>query len=221
VTITNHKEVTQQILVVWLPQGDPDGALEFETRLRTTVSFRDFVGSELGLSGVGALVFAPLDQDGEVDLEGAIDVYSRIWSPAPNGDPGTFSQSFQGVDVLHLLGAMSARMPGVRNDAEFRTNYGIVNLSETDLQFRVTADAGGWGESVEDVTLRPGEMTLRPVGGHVRVDASLDVVLLNSVPESARIWTAFASSTDNITGDGWVSIGAGPRIGTSQPIQDR
>jgi len=44
-----------------------------------------------------------------------------------------------------------------------------------------------------------------PAGAYT-TPINLLVEVDENVPGSNQVWTAYASSTDNITGDGWVSI---------------
>lgn len=215
VTFANWSDEEQHVGVLWLPNGDPSGTRAFRIRVRARipVTFRDFVGAQLGRQGVGALVVLPLTPVGDFDPDGAIDAYSRIWTAQP-GATGTVSQPFPAVEPSFMTGERRAMILGLRQDAEFRTNYGIVNIGENDLPFkvRILAEEG-------EGTLRPQHDVVVPSLGMIHrplpeldpfgaVTVSVDVA--DSVPAGDFTWTTYASSTDNITGDGWVSLGAKP-----------
>lgn len=213
VTLVNLNDVEQDILVWWFPNGNPGGAISFEGTLDAgpPVTFVDFVGEDLELSGIGAILVFPIDAAGEIDPDGAIDGYSRIWSPAPSGSSGTFSQPFPAVDFDHLVGEYDALILGVRQDTGFRTNYGIVNMSGVDLPFEITIfNNDGVVVSEFPVTVRVGEMILRSLPGGNFGNMSVLVSVAADIPGDSFEWTTFASSTDNFNGDGWVSIGAKP-----------
>lgn len=213
VTLVNLNDEDQDVVVFWMPNGNPAGLVTFEATVEPGPPFTyvDFVGSTLELSGVGSLLFLPVDAGGNLDPNGALDAYSRIWSPAPNGAAGTFSQPFPGVDLFHLDGEYEALLLGLRHDASFRTNYGIVNLSDFDLPFEITIfNNDGVVVSEIPLTVRSGEMVLRALPAASYGNISILVSVTTDVPASSFEWTTFASSTDNFNGDGWVSIGSKP-----------
>lgn len=213
VTLVNLNDAEQDIIVWWFPNGNPGGAVSFEGTLDSgpPFTFVDFVGQELELSGVGAILVFPVDSTGELDPDGALDGYSRIWSPAPAGSAGTFSQPFPAVDFDHLVGEYDALILGVRQDTGFRTNYGIVNMSGVDLPFAITIfNNAGTVVSEFTVTVRVGEMILRSLPAGNFGNMSILVSVADDIPGDSFEWTTFASSTDNFNGDGWVSIGAKP-----------
>jgi hypothetical protein len=213
VTLVNLNDTDQEVVILWLPNGNPGGLVEFEGMIESGAPFTyiDFVGATLKLTGVGSLLFLPITAQGELDPNGAIDAYSRIWSPAPNGAQGTFSQPFPSVDLFHLDAEYEALLLGLRQDAGFRTNYGIVNLSDFDLPMRVTVfNNDGVVVNEFQVTVRSAEMILRalPAGNYGNI--SILVNITADIPGDEFQWTTFASSTDNFNGDGWVSIGSKP-----------
>lgn len=213
VTLVNLNDFSQDVMAIWMPNGNPDAAEAFVSTIDSgpPVTYEDFVGASLELSGIGALLFLPIDAEENFDPDGALDVYSRIWSPAQSGAAGTFSQPFPGVDMFHLDGNYEALILGLRQDAGYRTNYGIVNMSEVDLPFLVTIFNNEGGVATEfEVTVRAGEMILRSIPSGAFGNINLLVSVEEDIPNDDFQWTTFASSTDNNTGDGWVSIGAKP-----------
>jgi hypothetical protein len=213
VTIANLNDVAQNVVVLWLPNGDPGAIRNFKITIPPGPAFTyvDFVGQTLGLTGVGSLMILPVDATGNLDVNGALDAYSRIWSPAPNSGQGTFSQPFPAVDIFHLQDSRDAMMLGLRQDAGFRTNYGIVNLSDFALPYDVSVynNAGALVSSFR-VIVRSSEMILRALPAGDFGNISIRVNVGSGLPPGEMLWTTFASSTDNFTGDGWVSIGSLP-----------
>jgi hypothetical protein len=203
--------------VLWLPNGDPSGLDAFILALdgdQPPFTVEDFVGEVLEKSGVGSLVLLPIDTTtGDVDPDAAIDAYSRIWTPQPNAT-GTVSQPFPGVEPEYMVGEYEAVILGLRQDAGYRTNYGILNLYDEELTFLVTiipdnaTDPSQWAETTVTVPATSMIQTSIPAGNHGL--HTIFITLEEDIPGDDQPWVTWASSTDNITGDGWVSIGANP-----------
>lgn len=214
-TLVNWNFEDQVLGVLWLPNGNPAGLDGFTVNVpgdRPPFTIQNFVGTVLGKTGVGSLVLLPLDENEEVDLDSAIDAYSRIWTPQPNAT-GTVSQPFPGVEPDYMTGEYEAFILGLRQDAGYRTNYGILNLYDEDITFNVTVfpDVFGGGPLPEaNITVPALSMiqTNIPSGNHGLL--TLAVSVEEDIPGDDHTWVTWASSTDNITGDGWVSLGANP-----------
>lgn len=214
-TLVNWNVEDQDLGVLWLPNGDPDGFDAFVIEVpgdRPPFTIEDFVGTVLGKTGVGSLVLLPVLSGGgvEIDENAAIDAYSRIWTPQPNAT-GTVSQPFPGVEPDYMTGEYEAFILGLRQDANYRTNYGILNLYEEPITFTLTVfpEVFGGGPLPETtVTVPAGSMiqTSIPAGAHGKL--SLLVSVEQDIPGDDHTWVTWASSTDNTTGDGWVSLGA-------------
>jgi hypothetical protein len=113
--------------------------------------------------------------------------------------------------MFHLDGNYEALILGLRQDAGYRTNYGIVNMGDVDLPFVITIFDNDGGVVTEfNVTVRAGEMILRSIPSGAFGNINILVGVDEDIPGDDFQWTTFASSTDNSTGDGWVSIGAKP-----------
>ena len=216
VTFVNWNEDDQDVVVVWFPNGpDPDA---FETAAFTLpggeppFTFEDFVGAGMGLSGIGSLVFLPVFDD-DFDPDAAIDIFSRIWSPQPNA-AGVVSFPFPAVDFNHLQGEFEAIILGLRQDSAHRTNFGIVNLSEEDdLVFHVAVvTEDGFVAETDLIPVPAGSMLQRPVPAGSFGNFSLLVSVEDPDDELGNDfrWTAYASSNNNISNDGWVSMAANP-----------
>ena len=104
---------------------------------------------------------------------------------------------------------------GLRQDTAFRTNFGIVNLYTTSLKFVVTVfpESAPPGTQLAEVSVTVPSFSMVQQGlgsGPYSTPINVDVSVDENVPNNNQIWTAYASSTDNITGDGWVSIATKP-----------
>src|SRR5207247_3079045 len=120
------------------------------------------------------------------------------------GAEGTVSQEFPPVDVYNLLVADQSASLGLRQDDSFRTNFGIVNADKIPHTVRVTAI----GERLtKDTTVTVPAygmvQTSIPAGDYGAVSVVFDITDSGG---ASIAWVAYASSTDNITGDGWVSV---------------
>ena len=166
------------------------------------MTYIDVVASVLGKSGLGSILFFGV-QGSNLDIDAAIDGLSRIYTKQPGSD-GTVSQEFPPVDVYNLLVADTSASLGLRQDTGYRTNFGIVNAEKVPHQVKVTAIGERATNSVT-VTVPAYGMVQQsiPAGDYGAVTVSFDI--LDSGGASVS-WVAYASSTDNITGDGWVSI---------------
>ncbi|HEX7155162.1 MAG TPA: hypothetical protein VF618_27080 [Thermoanaerobaculia bacterium] len=211
VTLFNNDETDQHVMILWLPAGGSNPQIFRLTQPLPAdappITAVDFVGSVLGVSGLGSLVFVPVQSSGAIDEFAALDGYSRIWTRQP-GSNGTVSQPFPGVDAENLDDQIGALALGLRHDASFRTNFGLVNLDDQPHTFIVVA-VGERHEQELVVTVPAMSMVQQaiPAGDY----GALSLLVLNdrfddNAPEYS--WIAYASSTDNITGDGWVSIAA-------------
>ena len=115
VTLANRRSVPQVIAVGFLQRGVNNGSnliQYFTIPANTTDMERDFVGNVLGRSAAlgTILVIAKTASGaaGAVDTNGAIDGFSRIWTPQPvlagqSSSVGSVSQSFEAIDLQDNL----------------------------------------------------------------------------------------------------------------------
>jgi len=212
VTLANWNDRDQILGIVWVPNGDPAGVEFLLTSLPplSIVTAEDFVGDFLELTGLGAIVLFPLaNEAGDFDETAAIDAFSRIWTPQPNAT-GTVSQPFPAVEPDYMTNQDAGIVLGLRQDAQYRTNFGLVNISEDNLTFEVDVLAEeGTAPATRTVTVPSLGMVQQSIASGTFGPLSLGVTVPNP-PAGEYTWIAFASSTDNTTGDGWVSIVANP-----------
>jgi hypothetical protein len=203
-TIGNFNGVTQNIGVGWLAanKDNTTSPLTFFTiPANTVVSINDFVGTQIKQSGLGALLLIAYDSTGtSTDSEAFIDGFSRIWTPQP-GSAGTVSQSFPAVSVFDSSDNFTAFALGLRLDSAYRTNAGIVNLDSVPHTWTVTSI--NTGASMQ-VTVPPYSLSQPGVPASFG-SAAGNLSLTYDVNATGFYWSAYASSVDNITGDGWVS----------------
>lgn len=216
VVLSNFKSVPQRVAVSFLPlqAASPITRTVFELPSYENngdlgLVAEDFLTARMGVSGLGALVVEGIDASGAADSTAQIDGFARVWTPQParNGCPnptGTVSQTMLAVPTNHLAGSQfPAFAIGLRHDENFRTNVGIVNLSsaEQTWEVEVTGTRGGItfnvrvpGNSLNQVAL--------PTGTYGNL--SVTFTLTTQAGGGEIRWTAYVTSVDNRTGDGWL-----------------
>ncbi|MEA2163559.1 MAG: hypothetical protein QOK37_1686 [Thermoanaerobaculia bacterium] len=210
VTLVNYRETPQQVLVGFWALGSTNSlnAANYKTVTLPPNQFatvQDFVASSLGLSGLGSLVFIPYTGSA-IDSNSAIDGFSRIYTKQP-GLSGTVSQPFDGVDPDTLAAQLinEGVALGLRQDTDFRTNVGIVNVDASPHTFKLSF-VGEKAQTTLNVTVPAYGMIQQaiPSGDY----GALQIIYQVTDPSPTRLvsWIGYASSTDNITGDGWVSL---------------
>jgi len=202
VMIANYRNVTQTIAIGFLAQG-ADNSNElfqyFTIPANQTVSLDDFVAATLHRSGLGAVVILGVDAQHDLDLDAKLDGQSRIWTFQP-GSSGKVSLGLPSVDLIDAIGSSTGYALGMRQDASARTNVGIVNLDSVSHTWSVHA-VGLTKSSTFSVTVPPFSVNqvALPAGNYG------DLFLAFTPDADGFEWSGFASSTDNVTGDGWVS----------------
>jgi hypothetical protein len=210
VTLVNYRNTPQQVLIGFWQQGTSN-SLNFSNYKTVTLpsnqfaTVQDFVASSLGLSGLGSLIFIPYTGSA-IDSNSAIDGFSRIYTKQP-GSSGTVSQPFDAVDPDTLSAQLinEGVALGLRQDADFRTNVGIVNVDASPHTFKLSL-VGEKTQTTLTITVPAYGMIQQaiPAGDY----GALQVIYQVTDASSTTLvsWVGYASSTDNITGDGWVSI---------------
>ena len=204
VVFNNDRLAAQRIAVGWFAQGVNSCASSltyFNLAANSVTIADDFVGQSLGKTGLGGLLVVAVTATGALDEDGEIDGYSRIWTPQP-GSAGTTSQNFTAIDVQDSIGSLPATLMGLKQSAQYRTNVGIVNMDN--------AAAHSWTFTsifngvTTNVTVQPCSMQL--VGAAAgSASPSGNVAFTVQSNGFGFWWSGFGSSTDNTTGDGWVS----------------
>jgi hypothetical protein len=217
-TIVSHStQPTAATLVdvYWLPRDTP-GTGAPVTRLtlppRVVTLYEDFVTQTLHMSGIGSIILRAVHEDGSPNAAGRLDAFARIWTPVPGTD-GTTSQSVHASTLyspqVDDFQPISGWIYGLRHDASFRSNYGLVNMGTKALRFtvRFTTESGTVSE---DVTVAAQSMTHRAVPAAamgalaIAVTPHQEISIVNPTAP-IQPWTAYGSSVDNSTGDAWYS----------------
>jgi hypothetical protein len=214
VTIANRTQAEVRVGVFWLPQNRsgsmtvPVQTLTFAPN--TTRFFPRFVSDTLGETGLGAVVVRALNDDGSTNSSAHLDAYARIWTPARIGG-GTYSQGIYGSTLAGPgtddLQPISAWIYGLRQDASFRSNYGIVNLADGARTFDIVAVGENGARYERTVTLPACSMLHESLPqGKLFGQVTYEMVVHYVVPFNLSLaWTGFGSSVDNVTGDAWYS----------------
>ena len=205
VTFANYENLKRNIGVGFLVAGQDntnEPLVHFTLDPQTVTTVNDFVGTGLNRSGLGALLVFSFDSAGaEVDDEAAsIDGFSRIWTPQP-GSTGTVSQSFPSVALFDSTDNVTAYALGLRQGNGFRTNAGVVNLDAAEHTWTVSSINTG---ATMTITVKPFSLSQPGVPASF-AGTSGNLSLAFDVPDINIAWSAYASSVDNTTGDGWVA----------------
>ncbi|HEX7154218.1 MAG TPA: hypothetical protein VF618_22210 [Thermoanaerobaculia bacterium] len=214
VTMANRTAVAARVAIFWLPQGR-SGSITVPLRTLTlpphsTTQFPRFVSETLGQTGLGAFIARAVNDDGTTNFSGRIDVYARIWSPAHTGQ-GTYSQGVYGTTLLGPgtddLQPIHAFVYGLRQDANFRTNYGLVNLMSEPRGFTITVTGENGSSYARDIMVPGASMIHEPLPPEQHFGALTIEMMIHYVapPQVSLPWAGFASSVDNFTGDAWYS----------------
>ncbi len=195
---------TDQVVGIGFMRAGIDSTHEpiqyFNIPANTTSAQTDVVATALGKTGLGALVVFAETSALALDSSGQLNGFSRIWTNQPNAS-GTVSQSFPAIALQDSLGSLTARIIGCRADNQFRTNIGIVNLDSVSHTWTIRAIATG---TTFTITVPP--YTMNQAGVPANVGSSVGNAAFSLTSDGFGFWwSAYASSVDNITGDGWVS----------------
>lgn len=214
VMISNHRNVNQLVEITFCPAGEDcvTGPEQLVTvPANGVLSLDDIVGKTFNRTGIGALDLFAVTADDGFDFDAKIDAVSRIWTPMANtnGTPfagGTSSQSLPAVVANAVTGPEPAYILGLRQDANFRSNIGIWNHDLFDAHtFTVTIVPANGERSTFTVHVPAWTVvqTAFPAGNFGSFMA-----IVTPPAEFNDWWVSYASSNDNTTGDGWVSVGS-------------
>lgn len=212
VSLFNFRD-TQKLAIYWLPAGQNNVSVLPQYLMLPSFSddaLDDFVAQTLHESGLGAVAIFGVDANNAIDPGAKFDGYSRIWTPEPGGTGGTNSLQLPGVNLMDLVGTNNsdptadhhAYAIGMRQDADYHCNIGIDNLDF--IAHTWTLQVGGANGSVTfTVTVQPfsvSQVAIPPgdLGGDL-------LVAFSSTDSGQFVWSAYAVTDDNRTGDGWVS----------------
>lgn len=205
VTLVSFDDVDQDVAVLWLQNGantDNPPARTITLEPNTYYIIEDFVNEVFDITQqLGGIVVLPVVGN-EFDEDSALDGFSRIWTEQPSNPIGTVSQPFPAVDLFDFYVFETASLLGLRNDAQYRTNFGIVNADDHALTFTIRF-MGERASNTVTLTVPPLGMIQQPVPAGDYGNLAIEI----DVSDPLAFWIPYASSTDNRTGDGWVAIG--------------
>jgi hypothetical protein len=208
VTIINYRSADQRVRLQWLPQdvtGAGGASVETTIAASSGIASEDFVTTVMQRSGLGAILVTAIDATGAFDPRAQLVGTSRIWTPQP-GSSGTTSQSLPSIPTGDISSSAVAIL-GARRDARYRTNVGIVNLSNDVQSFQVVI-FGSFGTETRQIDVQPLSMVLFAVPGpSSTLPLQIQVQNVTTVSRS-QSFVAYASSVDNITGDAWTTLGS-------------
>ena len=111
--------------------------------------------------------------------------------------------SFPPVDLTDSIGSLTAYALGLRQDADYRTNVGIVNLDSVAHTWTISIygllATGSFRVSVAPCSITQAALPTGTFG---------DLFLTLKSDGYGFWWSAYGASVDNATGDGWVSHAA-------------
>ncbi|HXH41453.1 MAG TPA: hypothetical protein VNN08_22690, partial [Thermoanaerobaculia bacterium] len=110
-------------------------------------------------------------------------------------------QNFTSVSLQDSLGSLTAYALGLRQDSGFRVGAGVVNLDSVSHTWTVTSIATGARATIFVPAYSLAQTTLP--GGFGSPAGNVNLTFNSD--GSGFWWSGYASSTDNVTGDGWVS----------------
>lgn len=207
IQIANLRNVPQRVLMYWLPQGSSGAAIApvaIDLAAQRGFSSEDFVANVLSQSGVGAIEFVGVNQQGQFDSGARLHVTSRIWTPRPDGADGTMSQPFPSIILDGETEPNEKMIFGMRFRSQFRINVGIANPAPTTQRFRVNAII--LTNTVEENVTFEVEVPARAiVQSAVNGLTRTGVVQVNITKLTPGIseWQAWGSTVDNFSGDAW------------------
>ena len=201
--ITNHRSVSQDVQLYWFPVGGGSSnctrpSVRFHMDAATWYYWPDLAAQVLNAAGLGAVVVAAVDSNGNLDPNGVIDGFSRIWTFIPGGS-GSVSQSFVSESLNLDQGLQNAY--GLEQDSAFRTNVGIFNYDLVQRTFYVhVSGANGSGDATFTVDACNVVLGSAPAGSYGPM-----AVFLRAA-DGRGLWYGFASSVDNLSGASWSSV---------------
>jgi hypothetical protein len=204
VTMTNYRDTDQVVSLQWLPQasnGTSVPARVITIAARTGIGSEDFVASVMQQSGLGAILVTALTSTGSIDPGGLLYATERIWSPQPDKPTGTVSQTFPVLPTGALNAAPQVIILGQRIDSRYRTNVGVVNLDPTSER---TFDILQSSSFAQVVTVPP--LSMQQVALSNLPTDNLQILVQPRAGINPRLWAAYGSSVDNVTGDSWSSL---------------
>jgi hypothetical protein len=200
ITLANGRDSAQDVIVTWVPQGGGSSP-SFHVALPPSsdasssgvVTIPDF-SQAFGISGIGSLVIAGVSASGDADPSASLTAAADIWShPADRRAP--FSQSVSGIPRQTVLSRTTAEVAGLQQDAGFRTNVGIVNLSGDAHRYAI-AVRGERAATEFIINVSPFSLVQVPLP-----EMDFGLLTITITADASTDWAAYASTLDRISGE--------------------
>jgi len=208
IALANLSDHAQRIRLQFLPQ--PGGASASATIALSAHDWSrsdDFVRTQLGVTGLGALLISGITASDDLDPTAQLYANSRIWTIEP-ATGGTTSQDLPAIPppsnnaqaaTLFGVGAFGARF-----------NVGIVNLDAVNAQtFSLFDQSLSFLTPVPPpifVTVPP--MSMKQMTWSSGPNVFPRLAIRNETDRARRTtaWIAYGSTVDNTTGDAWSEL---------------
>jgi hypothetical protein len=206
--IANDRTISQDILAGFIAQGVSNvgqSTQRFTLNPNSIYSTVDIL-SYLGKSGLGSLLITAVQpQSNTIDTSAQIYGYALTYTKDPSTG-GVNSFANPGVSPSLVHGPNDSIIIGVRQNGDFRTNYGVINLD--------TVNSQTFGVNFISGSVTPTTLTLPPLSmQHIAVPAipatsngyfGIDVRPTSSLDFR---WFSYGVSANNLSGDAWISYG--------------
>lgn len=208
--LDNGRNATQEILIGFIAAGVTNvgqAAQRFQLNPNTLYSIVDFLGTgtgDLNKTGVGSLLIVGVlagtnTPDTAARLYGA----ARIWTFEP-GSTATNSFTEWAVDPRLVHGDFNGIAVGGRQNADFRSNFLLINLDATRSRtFTAIFVAGSTAQM--SVTLPPLSMVELAVPAVTPTGTGYLIASFFPNDTDDFQWNAAIVTADNISGDAWYS----------------
>jgi hypothetical protein len=204
ITIVNLRNSDQIVFLEWLPQpGATPTSTSIMIHALSGIRSSDFVHDYLNTTGLGAIVVTAVTQPiaEAIDVNGRLFVSSRIWTPQPS-TTGTTSQNLSTIPLstINTPAAAIFGAGGADSPSDYRVNVGIVNVDASRTQTFVVAFS-----STQATTVVLPPRTMQQVSS-IGAFTGQQILISNVSTNGSNLWTAYASTINNVTGDAWSEL---------------
>jgi hypothetical protein len=208
--LVNGRNATQEILVGFIAAGVTNvgqAAARFQLNANGAYAISDFLGTgtgRLNKTGVGSLfITGVLPGTNTNDTNAKLYGSARIWTAEP-GSTGTNSFTEWAVDPRTIHGDFNGIAVGGRQNADFRANFGLINLDATRSR---TFTAMFFGASTISMTVTLPPLSMAELAVPAITPTDTGYFLFGVFPNDTDdfFWNGFVVTADNLTGDAWLS----------------
>ena len=208
--LINGRNATQEILVGFIAAGVTNvgqPTVRYQLNPNASYASTDFLGTgtgRLNKTGVGSLLItAVLPNTNTGDTSATLYGSARIWTAEP-GSTGTNSFTEWAVDPRLIHGDFNGIAIGGRQNADFRANFGLINLDATRSR---TFTAMFFGASTMSMTVTLPPLSMAELAVPAITPTDTGYFLFDAFPNDTDdfFWNGFVVTADNLTGDAWLS----------------